>query len=580
MPPQTPPQTPECKTRSHNHLTVALENPESSYHKGLPHDAAGAVIPADFEQFVEALQALNNENATAPLARVKGGALAGSRKMVNPISGWATDSQMSDPCCFKSPPPPKINSEGAAAELVELYWMAVLRDVPFVAWPSNPDVQAAIKEVSGLPLAVDPEKPNGDPDQHPYQKLKVAVNTLFRGGELDAKDGLQGAGPYISQFLYQPIPYGTLLIDQKNEVALPGINYMGSFEEWLAVQNGSPRAAKQNLAKDRRYLATLRDLATYAHFDQLYEAYLNAALILLGNGYASGPGNPYGSSCSDRGDGLSAPCSAPKHPNQEGFATFGGPHILSLVTEISTRALKAEWRQKWTHLRLRPEAYAGLFHRKLVLDQTLPALAKAEAIIKKGSILGRIIGLNGNAPGGARCGGDSILLPMAYAEGSPTHPSYGAGHAVVAGACVTLLKAFFNEKEVVRNPVMTNADGSALLPYTAADAGQLTVGYELDKLAYNIAMGRNIGGVHYRSDATQSLLLGQHVAIDMLLRQAKDYVEEFTFEFTTFGGHKVTISNTNKQGAQVPNGFLTYKGSEWNLPSDECKRVEKIQEIS
>jgi hypothetical protein len=41
------------------------------------------------------------------------------------------------------------------------------------------------------------------------------------------------------------------------------------------------------------------------------------------------------------------------------------------------------------------------------------------------------------------------LLPMAFQEGSPMHPSYGAGHATVAGACVTILKAFF-DGDVVR----------------------------------------------------------------------------------------------------------------------------------
>ena len=40
--------------------------------------------------------------------------------------------------------------------------------------------------------------------------------------------------------------------------------------------------------------------------------------------------------------------------------------------------------------------------------------------------------------------GQSYLLPMAFPEGSPMHPSYGAGHATVAGACVTILKAFFD----------------------------------------------------------------------------------------------------------------------------------------
>ncbi|MGH9977151.1 MAG: hypothetical protein ACRD8Z_15145 [Nitrososphaeraceae archaeon] len=48
-----------------------------------------------------------------------------------------------------------------------------------------------------------------------------------------------------------------------------------------------------------------------------------------------------------------------------GFGTFGGPHILSLVTEVATRALKAVWFTKWgVHRRLRSEAFGGLIHRQ------------------------------------------------------------------------------------------------------------------------------------------------------------------------------------------------------------------------
>ena len=41
-------------------------------------------------------------------------------------------------------------------------------------------------------------------------------------------------------------------------------------------------------------------------------------------------------------------------------------------------------------------------------------------------------------------GAGNWLLPMAFPEGSPMHPSYGAGHATVAGACTTILKAWFD----------------------------------------------------------------------------------------------------------------------------------------
>ena len=38
----------------------------------------------------------------------------------------------------------------------------------------------------------------------------------------------------------------------------------------------------------------------------------------------------------------------------------------------------------------------------------------------------------------------SFLLSLAFAEGSPKHPSYPAGHGAVAGACITVLKFFFD----------------------------------------------------------------------------------------------------------------------------------------
>ncbi len=123
------------------------------------------------------------------------------------------------------------------------------------------------------------------------------------------------------------------------------------------------------------------------------------------------------------------------------------------------------------------------------------------------------------------------------------HPAYGAGHATVAGACVTMLKAFFDEDQPVRDLVVPSVDGQSLNPYEGVDAGELKVGLELDKLASNISIGRNMAGVHWRSDYTQSVLLGQRVATDMLFRQCRDYIEDYCFTFTTFGGGKVHVGN-------------------------------------
>lgn len=40
-------------------------------------------------------------------------------------------------------------------------------------------------------------------------------------------------------------------------------------------------------------------------------------------------------------------------------------------------------------------------------------------------------------------------------------PAYHSGHSCVAGACVTILKAWFNESYRIPNPVVPNSAGTA-----------------------------------------------------------------------------------------------------------------------
>jgi hypothetical protein len=131
---------------------------------------------------------------------------------------------------------------------------------------------------------------------------------------------------------------------------------------------------------------------------------------------------------------------------------------------------------------------------------------------------------------------------MAFPEGCPQHPSYGSGHATVAGACVTIIKAFFDENHVLPNPVVPSDDGTSLSPYTGSDAGLLTVRGESNKIASNVAFGRNIAGVHWRTDAEEAMKLGEAVAISILHDQKASYNEAFSgFTFTKFDGTKVTV---------------------------------------
>jgi hypothetical protein len=209
--------------------------------------------------------------------------------------------------------------------------------------------------------------------------------------------------------------------------------------------------------------------------------------------------------------------------NQMGFGTFGGPDISAVSTIGATSALKAAWVSKWlTHRRLRPEVFGARVHNQMTSAYTYPI----HADVLGSSILGLIYAEHG-----------SYLLPQAFPEGSPLHPSYGAGHATVAGTCVTMLKAFFQEDYVIPGPLMPNpADGGqTLIPLSPSVP--LTVGGELNKLANNVGIGRNIASVHWRSDATESFKLGEQVAIELLRDLKQTYSESFGgFTFTDFEG--------------------------------------------
>jgi hypothetical protein len=176
------------------------------------------------------------------------------------------------------------------------------------------------------------------------------------------------------------------------------------------------------------------------------------------------------------------------------------------------------------HRRLRPEEYGGRVHN----HKTGAASYPLHAQVLKSQALDRTFAKHG-----------SYLLPMAYPEGCPTHPAYPAAHAVLAGAATTVLKAFFDESFVLPAPVVAAADGLSLLPYEGAP---LTVGNELNKLAGNIAMGRDAAGVHWRSDCAEGIKLGEALALNYLAETRSLWNERFEgFSVTKLDGTVVTL---------------------------------------
>jgi hypothetical protein len=110
----------------------------------------------------------------------------------------------------------------------------------------------------------------------------------------------------------------------------------------------------------------------------------------------------------------------------------------------------------------------------------------------------------------------TYFLPQAFPEGSPQHPSYPQGHATMAGACATILKAAFDGtvlfNKLSNGSIVTaskNDGGLSLVDYTGADVNDVTVNGEINKLASDIGQARNFAGIHWRSDYEWGLRLGE-----------------------------------------------------------------------
>jgi hypothetical protein len=480
-----------------------------TFTKTLPHDLYGRVEPNAFASFTTAL----NSGKFSDFEKI---IMGGTRTLNGPQGGLAFDLEGMDSVQFgqpQVPPAPAIASDQTATELLEHYWASLLRDVAFTEYGSSALAAQAAAELSSQPSYTGPRDSHG----------QVTPGLLFRGGFPG-----ETLGPYVSQFLLQPAFLGPQPINQQQVTYLPNIDYLTDFPSWLDVQNGVDTGLRNQMDPLPRYRRNGRDLAVLTHMDVLFQEYFVAFLVLAGinatppgsftfGGAPPNPGNPY----------LNSRC-------ENGFGTFGGPDFAATIGEVAVKALNAVWYQKWfVHLRPRPEAVGGIVH-----------LLKTGQEVKTDVRLSKVI-LNSQGLRQSFQKYGSWLLSQAFPEGSPAHPSYPTGHGTVAGACITVLKFFFDGSFVMPNPVVAAPDGFSLVPYTGADAGQLTVNGELNKLGHNVSFGHGIhAGIHWRSDTDTSLLIGEAVALSFLRNRARTYNEPFTVSLTKFDGSVATITNT------------------------------------
>ena len=505
-----------------------------TWSKTLQHSALGIVNPTSFNSFTTAL--INGDFADFQNILVGNpGGTNVNAQLNGPQTSLAFDLEGLDSHATVLDASPTIASAQTAAEEVEHYWAAMLRDVNFTDYPNNATAIAAANELNGLSYINSTAN-----NEYP---VPVTPQNLFRG-RIVANDG-NIPGPYLSQFLLHPRTFGALPINMMFKVFASNQNFMTSPTEYLNVVSGFPPTGQLQFDPTLRFLRNGRDMASYTHVDVLHETYFLAFLLLLSLNAPLNKGNPYNGS-----------------KTEHGFGTLDPADCSATLPEAATRALKAAWFHKWiVNLRPRPEDYGALIQAHFTNQNPMPQAAahlhadalNSQAVAKSFSQFG------------------TYLLPQAFPEGAPTHPCYPTGHGTVAGACITVLKYFFDCTlpiqpllQAAHTDVMqTSEDGLSLVPYTGTDAASLTINGELSKLAHNISFGHGIhSGIHFRSSSRASILLGEQVGISVLNDRTPGYNEPFSLSITKFDGTTQTFTNSS------PGVF-----NNGNTPSTTCTAV-------
>jgi hypothetical protein len=505
-----------------------------NFSKTLPHDSNTGLV----EPF--AYQALLNALRTGTLDSFDLVPSGGPGRLAGPLSPLMFQMEGQDsPGALSTIVPPSVASAGGAAEMVEVYWEAYLRDVPFIDYDTNPLVAKAVADMNQL-SAYDGPKP-------------VTSKNLFRYPFIGCQDG-----PYVSQLLYQThsldgaeyVP----MINSHLQVAdpvtgdvlprpnFPGVDYMTSFAEYLAVENGNaftaPNDPPSPIDPTKRFVRSVRDLGSLAASDSIFSIYFRAAICMQNLRIATDPNIPYNLDPVKR---------------ISGFNTFSTAWLFSLIGRVHETEAAAFYQKWYVHRKVRPEAHANLVDGIKTNRFTLNPSMHPD--LMNSSVLPLIFERNRqlNVKRGVTSTDGSYLCPQELVGGSPSHPSSPAGHAFTAGACVTIIKAFFDlgtpehgltAWPTTAPPSIANADGSALVQTGETD---LTVMGELNKLAANISEGRNMSGIHWRvSDNMLGMLLGEDAAIYLLNETGKCLPEKFKgFTLTKFDKTTITVGGNS-----------------------------------
>src|SRR5271166_635289 len=214
-----------------------------NWSKCLQHDALGIPNRASWLSLTYALQTgrfsdfenilVGNPVGTAFTSTLNG-----------PQGALAFDLEGLDSHATVIPPAPSVASAQTAAEQVEHYWCALLRDTNFTDYSSSSLVAQACADMNNLSYV------KSQQNEYLYP---IAPQSLFRGQIVPGDGNMQG--PFISQFMLQPTFLGVQPLSQQYQrilsVSQGGADFLTDPTEYQNVQKG--RTPAGSLGYDPTY---------------------------------------------------------------------------------------------------------------------------------------------------------------------------------------------------------------------------------------------------------------------------------------------------------------------------------------
>ena len=402
---------------------------------------------------------------------------------VDPAAGLVALPDYAYESVRNMPSPPAEDSKELRENVSELYWCELLRDTDFSVFETN---EIAVRAAEDLANPRTTKVTDG-------AQAPALFSSRF-GGQ---------SGFFLSALLLAPIPLWPLRRHQQYPSFLEGENFGTTEEEWKRIQSAEIFPAKLNQLRAKAdYVRNGRRLASLVYLD--YPTQIFDAAVLQISQFRT-------SVFRRRGHwGM--------HERNTPFI-FGGPaDLLSHIAACCKISLGATWLAKWGRFYYpRPEEVCAWAQS----PKTSASLTKLRERLQVG-------------PWGFGLG--PRLLSSCYPDGAPVHPSYPAGHSAIAGAAATIIKAFLRpDAEVPSGFVDWRSMGINLhdRPLQLTD--------EIDKLSWNISIGRCFAGVHYRFDCEAGLALGEDLALGYLRNIKKTYPIDIVFTIKKFNGEFVSI---------------------------------------